>query len=430
GEIPPQGQLYWRGPVMVNFTGSTWSMQRQRRINQITLRGSSDPVAYTVILVPHGKHWLFGLDLPSELINNSFMSSEYQLISSKPVNDMKRYSLESRLEYFVGEDEKIDYLFKASDFPTHNNPRTIALGESWSRQFETDIEIVNHALSMFREQPFIYTLQPPLLGDNPSDEFLFSTRRGFCEHYASSLALLMRAAGIPARIVTGYQGGEINELGNYLIVRQSDAHAWTEVWLEGRGWVRIDPTAAVSPDRIENGLGRALEDTESYKYGERNPLLGRLLYRWDNLQFAWTNWVLNYDNRKQAQFLNQLGLGIEDWGDMIIALVVAISAITGFYWLVSWYRERPPPPPVYEKIIQQLLKKLARKGYQRKPSEHVFEFLDRIQRQQDFDDPALRQIFSIYSKIKYARGYQKQTIIRRLQQMVADWNVNTAGKPL
>ena len=357
------------------------------------------------------------------------MSSEYQVLNEKPINDMKRYSLQSRLQYVVGEEESVEYLLKASDFPVHNNPRTIALGESWSRQFDSDREIVNHALSMFRQQPFVYTLQPPLLGDNPSDEFLFNTRRGFCEHYASSFALLMRAAGVPTRIVTGYQGGEFNEVGNYLIVRQSDAHAWTEVWLEGSGWVRIDPTAAVSPDRIEMGLGRALEDIASFKIGERNPLLGRLLYNWDNLQYGWNNWVLNYDHRKQAQFLNRLGLGIRDWGDMMIALVICFSTITGFYWLVSWYRDRPSPPPVYEKIIQRLLKKLARKGYQRKPSEHVFEFLDRIQQQQDFHDPQLQRIFSIYSKIKYARGFQNDSVIRRFQQLVADWEVTPSGKP-
>ena len=275
---------------------------------------------------------------------------------------------------------------------------------------------------MFREEEYVYTLQPPLLGANASDEFLFNTRRGFCEHYASSFALLMRAAGIPTRIVTGYQGGEINQVGNYLIVRQSDAHAWTEVWLQDRGWVRVDPTAAVSPDRIEKGLDQALNNQFSnFKIGKRHQFLGQLLYNWDNLQHNWNDWILNYDQRKQARFLNQLGLGIRSWGDMVIALVICLVVITGSYWLIAWYRDRPARPPVYEKIIQQLLGKLARKGFIKHPAEHVYEFLERIRLQQHFHDEQLTKIFDAYSRIKYARGYQKEVVIKRFRQMVAEW---------
>ena len=421
-DIPAQQRLYWRGPVMVRFNGQTWYQLRQERLNGQYQVDKENAVNYTVTLEPHGKKWIFGLDIPIVTPNFSYLSTEFQLTSHKPVNDLQRYSLSSQLNYQIGSQETLEYRLLAEQLPNHNNPQTVALGQQWASQFDSKLDIVNQALKMFREEEYVYTLQPPLLGANASDEFLFNTRRGFCEHYASSFALLMRAAGIPTRIVTGYQGGEINQVGNYLIVRQSDAHAWTEVWLQDRGWVRVDPTAAVSPDRIEKGLDQALNNQFSnFKIGKRHQFLGQLLYNWDNLQHNWNDWILNYDQRKQARFLNQLGLGIRSWGDMVIALVICLVVITGSYWLIAWYRDRPARPPVYEKIIQQLLGKLARKGFIKHPAEHVYEFLERIRLQQHFHDEQLTKIFDAYSRIKYARGYQKEVVIKRFRQMVAEW---------
>lgn len=338
--------------------------------------------------------------------------------------DLKRYTLRSLLKYNLNPDENFDYLLKAEQFAPDRNPRTLALGQQWARQFRTDREIIEQALNMFRQQNFVYTLQPPLLGKHSSDEFLFDTRRGFCEHYASSFALLMRAAGIPSRIVTGYQGGELNQVGNYLIVRQSDAHAWTEVWLENEGWVRIDPTAAVSPDRIEKGLDQALQDgRSSFKIGKRSALISQLLYNWDNMQNTWNSMILNYDSKKQSRFLRQLGLGIQNWGDMVIALVISLAGISGLYVLIAWLRERPPAAPDYEQIIRQLLKKLKRKGFEKQPSEDVHEFLQRIKHQHHFEDAELEDIFNTYNKIKYAKGYQQAVIIKRFRKMVAQWRV-------
>ncbi len=424
GEIPSQEQLYWRGPVMANFDGRRWTQARFRRIKNFSPAQNGPQTTYTITLEPHGKHWLFGLDIPVTILPDSFITPEYQLTSKKPINDLKRYTLSSTLAYRLGVDDPFDYLVLTTGVNEDRNPQTLALGRLWAKQFNSDIEIVQHALRQFRQQEFIYTLNPPLLGADASDEFLFKTRRGFCEHYASSFALLMRAAGIPARIVTGYQGGELNEMGDYLIVRQSDAHAWTEIWLDEQGWVRVDPTAAVSPDRIEAGLDQALQDGEaSFKFSQRNALLRKMLFRWDNMQHRWNDWVLNYDSRKQSQLLKNLGLGIQSWGDMIIALVFSILFITGGYWLFSWYRERPASPARYEVILNQLLKKLARAGFQRKPSETVNDFFARMQSEHRFKDEKLKKIFDAYNHIKYARGYQKQSIINRFSQMVAEWKM-------
>jgi len=422
GDIPPQKKLYWRGPVMVNFDGRTWSQTEHKKVTGINRDESLELSRYTITLEPHGKKWLFGLDMPVQIPSDSYMNTEFQITSNKLVNDLKRYSLSSQLNYRLGLDVSPEYLMLADIFHQTRNPQTLALGQKWSRQFNSDIEIVNHALNMFSTENFAYTLQPPRLGKHSSDEFLFQTRRGFCEHYASSFALLMRAAGIPSRIVTGYQGGELNQVGDYLIVRQSDAHAWTEVWLDEKGWVRFDPTAAVSPDRIEQGLDQALLDrASSFKIGKRNPFVSKLMYRWDNLQHNWNDMILNYDHQKQGRFLRQLGLGIKSTGDMIIALVICMVFITGTYWLVARYRERPAAIADYEKIINRLLKKLSRSGYKKLPSEDVYEFLKRIKHQQNFDDTQLTKIFETYSKIKYARDLQQEVVIKRFQQMVSDW---------
>jgi len=423
GPIPAQQQLYWRGPVMSAFNGNTWFQVRRKKLEQFPQMEASNPVDYTVTLEPHGKSWIFGLDLPAQLIDDSYLSADFQLTSEKPVNDLKRYDLSSYLTYKLAVDESFDYLVKATELPADKNPKTRALGQQWAREFKNDLDIVNQALAMFRNEPYVYTLRPPLLGDNPSDEFLFDTRRGFCEHYASSFALLMRAAGIPARVVTGYQGGEVNALGGHLIVRQSDAHAWTEVWLDNRGWIRIDPTAAVSPDRIENGLDQALPDElATFRISTRNPLISRLLFGWDHIQNQWNTWVLNYNQSRQNRFLRNLGIGIQGWGDMIIYLVFTMVCLLGLYGLVGWYRQRPQPPREHDRIIAPVLHKLAKAGFPRNPSEDLIEFADRVQQAIGRQDIELEKLVRTYNKIKYASGYDRPVILARFRRLCERWS--------
>lgn len=425
-QIPLQQNLYWRGPVMVNFDGNTWHRQRSTRLQAVSVSQQARITEYTITLEPHGKHWLFALDRPAINLPETILTRDLQMISKTPVNELRRYTMQSVSNITFGLEEPAEYLFSASNYDPQFNPRTYELGSRWADQYASDEEIISAALTMFRQQKFVYTLQPPLLGQNPSDEFLFETRRGFCEHYASSFALLMRAAGIPARIVTGYQGGEINAVGNYLIVRQSDAHAWVEVWLEDKGWVRFDPTAAVSPDRIESGLEQAIPDeVPIFRIGTRSALIGQILYNWDSFQHSWNEWVLRYDHRKQANFLKKLGVGIQTWGDMVIAMVICLVAVTLGYGLIAWYRERPPGLPEYEKIANRLFRKLKRLGYTRIPSEHIFEFLHRLQQDHRFSDPELNEIFDIYNRIKYASGYQRQQILTVFRKKVNDWTASS-----
>jgi transglutaminase-like putative cysteine protease len=419
GLVPPQSKLYWRGPVMSMFNGNSWYQSRRQRINNFNIEIYNEEVEYTVTLEPNGEHWLLALDIPTQLVEGSLMTADFQLTSQEEINDLRRYTMKSRLGSRVGMDERKDYLELTRKFPGNNNKKTIALGRELSRRYQDPEDIIQHVLTMFSKEGYVYTLQPPVLDDNEVDRFLFDSKRGFCENYAGSFALLMRAAGIPSRIVAGYQGGEFNEVGNYLIVRQSDAHAWTEVWLENRGWVRVDPTAAVSPSRIEQGLDVALPgETARFRIKSGNPLFGNLLYSWDNLQHDWNDWVLNYNQRKQGDFLRDLNIGIDDWGDMVFAMMFMLLLVTGSYWLVSYYRERPARPEPYEVYFKKLLKKLKRLGLEKKPGEDSRAFLRRIESSGFEQKTQLAKIIELYNLIKYGAARQNTLALNNMRLLV------------
>ena len=246
GAVPEQPMLYWRGPVLWQTDGRNWtagetSMQAPGNYQLISGR-----IDYEVVLEASNKPWLFALDLPSTIPDKSRLTRDFRLITEEPVRDTLRYSISSSTDFINAEFDSADRQ-RALQLPDSTSERVRSLALTLKSASNSNSDFVNRVLKHFNEQPFVYTLRPAPLGDNPIDAFLFETRRGFCEHYASSFVTLMRAAGIPARIVTGYQGGEFNPIGDFLRVRQADAHAWAEVWLENNGWVRVDPTAAVAP---------------------------------------------------------------------------------------------------------------------------------------------------------------------------------------
>ena len=418
-EVPAQNKLYWRGPVMAMFNGRLWHQSKRESIDRLNILVFEQPVEYTVTLEANGERWLLALDIPTQLVEDSVLTADYQLTSNKKINDLRRYTMKSRLNYQLGMQESADYLKLTSNFPVKNNPRTIALGRDLAQRYNNPLDIVKHGLAMFRDQGYVYTLNPPILRDNEVDRFLFDSKRGFCENYAGSFALLMRTAGIPARVVTGYQGGEYNRVGDYLIVRQSDAHAWTEVWLKNRGWVRVDPTAAVSPGRIEQSLDDALSSQNpGFRIKNRSPIFGNLLYSWDNVQHGWNDWVLDYDHRKQSDFLRDLDVGIDDWGDMIFALVAMMLIVTGGYWFISWFRERPRKPELYEIYFNQLLKKLQKLDLEKSPSEDTRAFLQRVQ-SRGFRQPDLvAKIINLYNLIKYGPGKADALSLSELRMLV------------
>lgn len=280
---------------------------------------------------------------------------------------------------------------------------------------------------MFLEQPFIYTLRPPILREDPIDDFLFNTKRGFCEHYATSFVYLMRAAGVPARIVTGYQGGELNPNGNYLIVRQSDAHAWAEVWLQGQGWVRIDPTAAVSPERIEQGISEALRDNDELPLLARRdfPLLRKAFLNFDSINNSWNQWVLGYDDKKQLEFLNNLTgkkLGFSDLVFWMTGAIVLVMLATS-YFLFRQIKAKLNPA---QQLYQQYLRKLKRVNLQPNTGEGALDFASRAAQQLPNDQQHILQIASSYNALQYSAQYRdgvQPDMLKHLQQLIEQLDI-------
>jgi len=419
GDIPPQSDLYWRGPVMSRFNGETW-FQTTRKTKQLhSIKSTGKRYEYTMTLEGNGKKWLLPLDLPTGSINGSTLTSDFELKNNQDINDLKKYDLISYSKSSFGENEIFDVLMKNTEFPDNKNPKTIQYGRKLRERFTDDKALVAYVLEQFSQQQYFYTLSPPSLGVNPMDDFLFNTKRGFCEHYAGSFALIMRAANIPSRIVTGYQGGELNTDGHYLMVRQSDAHAWTEVWYDDEGWTRVDPTAAVSPDRIEKSIDDALKDEDvSFRFNTKNSMIGDLLSSWDNIQHNWNNWVLNYNQAKQSQFLKKLGIGIKSTGDMVIALVIALTTMTLSYALFSWIKNQPPKPAFFELLYQRLLKKTLKAGFPIKTSESPTEYLDRVLPVITLNTQHFKHAILLYMRIKYSASQNKPALVKQLEAAI------------
>ncbi len=317
-EPPRREQMYWRGPVLWDFDGRTWTPGRTARGISPQLTRLEQVIDYTVTLEPHNKTWLFTLDMPDQISVPARITSDFQVLSTEPVHARLRYQARSHLAFKANLRETEPQIQRALQLPQSLDPRARELAASWRADAADDAAVMRSALDYFNRQSFQYTLEPPLLGVNGIDDFLFTTRKGFCEHYASAFVFLMRAAHIPARVVTGYQGGELNAMGGYYIVRQSDAHAWAEVWLAGRGWVRVDPTAAIAPARVQINMAAAVPDRAALPFMARTPptWLLNLRLNMDALAFRWNQWVLGYDSERQFALLTRLGMPSVNWQNM------------------------------------------------------------------------------------------------------------------
>lgn len=417
GPIPPAEQLYWRGPVLGKYDGYSWRRFADPGYTEFSYRVEGQPVDYTVILEPHGKRWLFALDLPAKLPLDTGITKSLQLIRKQPVNEVLRYEMRSYLRYHTGTVK----VSRQQNLPPHINPQARALAAEWQKRHADPEAILHAALALFRRQPFHYTLRPPLLRHkNAIDQFLFETRRGFCEHYASSFVFLMRAAGIPARVITGYQGGERNPLGDYFIVRQSEAHAWAEVWLKQRGWVRVDPTAAVAPERVEHGLYAALENTDVLPLLARRdyPWIRQLALGWDSLNNAWNEWVLAYGPERQGEFLTALGFFA--WlgsSALALAMVITLTSVVLLYGVFHTLRQRITTDPVAY-AYRRFCSKLARRGLVREPHEGPLDFTKRAANCRPDVAVQIQLIGQLYANLRYGRSMGNEAI-RRLQRLIS-----------
>ncbi|WP_246296814.1 transglutaminase TgpA family protein [Allochromatium humboldtianum] len=433
GRRPDANQLYWRGPVLWKMDGRRWTpdappsgWQRPARLIE-----SSDPIEYEVVMEPTKQRWLFALDMPVSEPEGTAISPDHQLLSNQPVTALKRYNARSVLSYRTAEpDERVRAL--ALELPANVTPRMRALVEDWRTQVADgreeradDWTLVQRALAHFNRENFYYTLLPPKLGANPADEFLFETRRGFCEHYASSFALLMRIAGIPSRIVLGYLGGETNDFGGYTIVRQSDAHAWVEVLIEGRGWVRVDPTAAVDPSRIDNRLATELLGAGAsvrFDLGEAAALarwMRDLRLLGDTLEATWQNWVLDFSAQDQRRLMDRLGLGAWQEYGLAVLMVLAVSLTLGGILLVLMH-ERTERDPL-ERLYARLCRRLAGVGLPRLPHEGPGDYGQRVTAARPDLASTVGGFLALYVPARYGERSTPETL-QRLSNLLRDFD--------
>jgi len=429
GPPPAREQLYWRGIVLDAFDGVAWTRGGSiatRSGTSLRVRGQAQ--RYEVTLEPSDTRWLFTLEMAGHMPElpgyRTRASHQFELSVNRPMSQRVRYSMISYPEYALDGREALDDPNQWLLLPYGYNPKALAAGLALRRE-RVPARRVEQVLRQFREQPFSYTLEPPLLGRHSVDEFLYGTRAGFCEHYSGAFVFLMRAAGIPARVVTGYQGGEINPLDGYLTVRQSDAHAWAEVWLRGRGWVRVDPTAAVAPERVRRNLAAAVDPPPPFGIDALrglsmfdaggDSLFGRLRNAFGAINNGWNQWVLNYTPERQRGFMQSLKGGLGHLGGWRVAALIMLGAAVLLLARILYLRREIDP---VEAVYSSLCKRLAHLGLARAADEGPTAYAARIAATQQLAPPSLEaaaEFLRRYSAWRYAPPQPGPTPARNRQ---------------
>lgn len=413
GKVPENSTLYWRGPVFDDYDGLTWRAARDPAHfeQRPEIETNEAHIDYVSTLEAHNQRWLLALDLPVSLPPDARLSANFETLRREPVRQRIRVAFSSVLSYRANATESVSRLEHALRLPPGMNPRARALAAGW-RGLPPE-GITDKALELFRREAFFYTLRPPLLGQHAMDEFLFETRRGFCEHYASAFVFLMRSAGVPARVVAGYQGGEINPIDGFLTIRQSDAHAWAEVWIAERGWVRVDPTAAVAPSRVERGIAAALPASEPLPVFSRldTDWLRGIRNRWEAANNAWNQWVLGYNPQRQLEVLSRLGLGQIDWRGMVTLLALLCGAVVLIISAWALYRRRATDPAQHAWL--RFCQRLQEFGVRRADWEGPADFAARVARELPELGPLATEAAHLYASLRYGNG--KQENLKQLQ---------------
>ncbi len=404
GAIPPPQARYWRGPVLHQFDGYTWSRAADSAYRHEPLQYLGRAYHYRVSLEPSQQRWWLSLETVAGVPEpKAFLAYDYELIASDPVTELTSYSAVSYTA--TRATQPLSKLARQTELalPPERNPRSAQLAREMRGRAGSDGAFVGAVLELLRTGGFVYSLTPPLLNRDSVDDFLFNSRSGFCGHYASAFVMLMRAAGVPARVVTGYLGGEWNPIGGYFIIRQSDAHAWAEVWLEGRGWTRVDPTTVVEPDRLTRGMLDVLPNAGSReaRLMRASPALLRLLARWDALNAWWNDNVLRFDYRKQLQLLSRLGIHSPDLQTLGWGFVGALLSWLG--WM-AWQFGRAAPPERPDRLARayaRLCRKLARAGMPRATHEGPLAYADAVSAKRPDLAPRVRQLLARYAELRY-----------------------------
>jgi transglutaminase-like putative cysteine protease len=426
GTPPPRALRYWRGPVLWNYDGHSWRAPREERLElrDPGLQTLGPPLRYSVTLEPHRQYWLFALDIPAQIPVTARMSVDRQLLATEPVTKLRRYDMTSYLRYRIDTVFQPDLIRRYLALPPDSAPRTRRFMRRLQARYAEPRALVQAVLDHFRSQPFYYTRTAPLLPDDPVDEFLFDSRRGFCEHYASAFTVMMRLAGIPARVVTGYQGGEMNPLADYMIVRQADAHAWSEVWLEGAGWVRIDPTAVIPPSRIESSddLQRRRPGAAGVRDGLQADWLRRGLsqarFAWDAVNNGWNQWVVGFNQKRQRSLFRAFGIPEINWPGLAALLAGSFTLVLAILGLRLLRRPGPPRDPVRQSY-RSFCRRLARLGLHKDPAETPNRFARRVSAVRSDLAAPVWDITRRYNRLRYERpGWKERAGEAQLRRAV------------
>jgi transglutaminase-like putative cysteine protease len=443
GAVPPLTELYWRGVVLTRFDGREWSAQH--------LEGERDPprsaldiapamtrYRYQVVMEPTGSQWAFPLNGTVANDGDLLYRRDFTLHFAEPLQQRRAIRFTSHPAAITDRYISLLRLQENMVLPEGINPEARELANRLYAEAGSDEKFVARVLNYFREESFFYTLNPPLLGENGVDDFLFRSRRGFCEHYASAFVFLMRAARVPARVVIGYQGGTVNPYERHITVRELDAHAWAEVWQEGKGWVRVDPTYAVAPERIEAGGEQSLQSEEEFlaeaplspiRY-RSNPLVRLLQNRFDQANYLWHSWVLGYRGERQQQLLLQL-LGEVSMRSLGLLALAAFLLVPLVLLALHALRNRPQPLSPAEKIYRRFVRKLARHGLQKRPSEGPLDFLARAGRRWPSAKKELESITHLYLLLVYAPAPERDSgreLLGKLRKEVSRLRIRVANR--
>lgn len=421
GPLPPSRELYWRGLVLSHYDGQRWAQAeginepRPASIRAPWVRGQDNPapLSYRIILEPTDQPWLFVLPQARSATPRLSLTRDNRLVANAPVFSRLTYEVQSWPQATADSEGLPEWMrLQALQLPAQGDPEARRMAQRWFAGSGSAARYVADTLDWFRQEHFFYTLEPPALGENRVDEFLFKTRRGFCEHYASAFVFLMRAAGVPARVVTGYQGGEKSPLGDYWVVRQLDAHAWAEVWLEGQGWVQVDPTSAVAPDRVQRGATQ-LATNRTY-WGDSGlsavrysnfRLLKNLRSLADYMNYRWHRDVLGYDVQSQEGLMQRL-LGDTSLLRRLAVMGIALSVLAGLLFLWALRGERRQLHPL-DRLYRRYCARLARHGLLREAGEGPQAFARRVARQKPALGPQAEEFARLYMALRYQPARDK-----------------------
>lgn len=415
GNDPRARDLYWRGPVLWDTDGRTWLSGDAGKGPPGEVERRGPEYHYTVTLEPHRLRWLIGLDAVVSADTNARRTSDYRLAARRKVRRRISYDVTSVVDHRLPE-INAEQRRRALALPLDQHPRALKLAAEWRSQHRDARGVANQALDYFRQQPFSYTLTPPALPNDTVDEFLFETRQGFCEHFSAAFVVLMRAAGIPARVVTGYQGGEYNSVSDFMVVRQRDAHAWAEIYIEGDGWVRYDPTGAVAPSRVSLGIESVLNRNNRSGNLAINRMAGDMWSRFGDVleavTYNWNRWVLGYTPQQQQYLLEDLGLEDWDYGDLVMALTLSLAVITIMLGVLLLRGNLDSADPA-KRAWLLFCARLGRLGLSREVNEPPLAYARRVMRARSDLAQEVSTITRLYTDTRYGKSAHKLAELRR-----------------